>query len=136
MTRWTTDAPWRSPPPWPYGADLYRALAAGVRGVLPVAPSAPRPASSPSVITKTGLGQSLADLLVVRRARSSPNPTAVLILTALFAAVALAVLGLAVPVTASFIIGWVDHRPGAADAGRQPAPRRRCSSSTTRCCPR
>ena len=35
------------------------------------------------------------------------NRTAMLALTAVFAAVALALLGLAIPVTASFIIGWV-----------------------------
>ena len=35
------------------------------------------------------------------------NRTAMLALTAVFAAVALAMLGLAIPVTASFVIGWV-----------------------------
>ncbi|HEY2199920.1 MAG TPA: hypothetical protein VGH69_19895, partial [Mycobacterium sp.] len=35
------------------------------------------------------------------------NPTAVLIFTAVFVALAVSVLGLAVPVTASFVISWV-----------------------------
>ena len=43
-----------------------------------------------------------------------------LILTALFAAVAIAVLGLAVPVTASFIISWVIIGPALQTLGASP----------------
>jgi TRAP-type uncharacterized transport system fused permease subunit len=43
------------------------------------------------------------------------HPTLVAALTALFAAIALALLGLAVPVTASFIIGWVIIGPALID---------------------
>ena len=49
------------------------------------------------------------------------DPTAVLILTAVFAAVAIAVLGLAVPVTASFIIAWVIIGPALQTLGVSPA---------------
>ena len=57
--------------------------------------------------TKTSLGAQLASLLVRGARAVTDNPTAVLALTVVLAAVALALLGLAVPVTASFIIGWV-----------------------------
>jgi len=48
------------------------------------------------------------------------DPTAVLILSALFAAVSIAVLGLAVPVTASFIISWVIIGPALQTLGASP----------------
>ena len=119
-----------------YAVELYRALAVGVRAVLPVASVCAAAGIITSVIVKTGLGQSLADLLVAAARALATNPTAVLILTAVFAAVAIAVLGLAVPVTASFIISWVIIGPALQTLGVSAAPRRPCSSSTTRCCPR
>jgi TRAP transporter 4TM/12TM fusion protein len=103
-----------------YGADLYRALAVGVRSVLPVAAVCAAAGIITSVIVKTGLGQSLADLLVAAARSLASDPTAVLILTALFAAVAIAVLGLAVPVTASFIISWVVIGPALQTLGASP----------------
>ena len=69
-------------------------------------------------------------------ARPSPTPRRVLVLTALFAAVALALLG---PGRAGHRVvrhRLGDHRPGPARSGRRRARRRRCSSSTSRCCPR
>jgi len=104
-----------------YGADLYRALAVGVRSVLPVASVCAAAGIITSVIVKTGLGQSLADLLVGAARALATNPTAVLILTAVFAAVAIAVLGLAVPVTASFIISWVIIGPALQTLGASAA---------------
>ena len=47
-----------------YGIELYRALALGIRAVLPVASVCAAAGIITSVIVKTGLGQSLADLLV------------------------------------------------------------------------
>ena len=104
-----------------YAIELYQALALGVRAVLPVASVCAAAGIITSVIVKTGLGQSLADLLVAAARALATDPTAVLILTALFAAVAIAVLGLAVPVTASFIISWVIIGPALQTARRQPA---------------
>ena len=118
-----------------YGIDLYRALAVGIRSVLPVASVCAAAGIITSVIVKTGLGQSLADLLVAAARALVTNPTAVLILSAVFAAVTIAVLGLAVPVTASFIIAWVIIGPALQTLGAT-AAERRCSSSTTPCCPR
>ena len=100
-----------------YGAELYRALAVGVRAVLPVAAVCAAAGIITSVIVKTGLGQSLADLLVAAARALAADPTAVLVLTAVFAAVAVAVLGLAVPVTASFIIAWVIIGPALQTLG-------------------
>ncbi len=71
--------------------------------------------------TKTGLGAQLASLLVSARRGVADNPTVVLALTVVLAAFALALLGLAVPVTASFIIGWVIIGPALLGLG-VPAP--------------
>lgn len=100
-----------------YGADLYRALASGVRSVLPVATVCAAAGIITSVIVKTGLGQNLADILVSGAQAISNDPTVVLILTAFFAALAILVLGLAVPVTASFIIAWVVIGPALQTLG-------------------
>jgi TRAP transporter 4TM/12TM fusion protein len=86
---------------------LLGALAAGVRGVLPVAAVCAAAGIVTATTTKTGLGAQVASLLVRAARAISDHPTVVLALTVLLAAVALALLGLAVPVTASFIIGWV-----------------------------
>ena len=51
-----------------------------------------------AMITRTGLGLQLNSILVNTARSISENPTAVLIFTALFAALAVSVLGLAVPV--------------------------------------
>jgi len=51
----------------------------------------------------------------------SDNPTVVLVLTVVFAGIAVSVLGLAVPVTASFIIAWVVIGPALIDLGVAPA---------------
>lgn len=90
-----------------YALTLYEALAAGVRSVLPVASVCAAAGIIVSTITKTGLGQELANLLVTGARAVVSNETAVLALTAVFAAIAITLLGLAVPVTASFIISWV-----------------------------
>jgi TRAP transporter 4TM/12TM fusion protein len=83
---------------------LYGALATGVRGVLSVAAVCAAAGVIAAMITRTGLGLQLNSILVNTARSITENPTAVLIFTALFAALAVSVLGLAVPVTASFVI--------------------------------
>ncbi|MCE1180560.1 MAG: TRAP transporter fused permease subunit [Micrococcales bacterium] len=105
-----------------YARDMYHALAQGIRAVLPVAAVCAAAGVITSVIVKTGLGQNLASLLVDgAHTLSGGNPTLALILGATFSAIAIAVLGLAVPVTASFIISWVIIGPALQSMGASPA---------------
>jgi TRAP transporter 4TM/12TM fusion protein len=86
---------------------LLESLAAGVRGVLPVAAVCAAAGIITASTTKTGLGPQMSELMVSWAKALASNDTVILALTAVFAAIALTLLGLAVPVTASFIIGWV-----------------------------
>src|SRR6476469_4926192 len=95
-------------------------LAEGIRGALPVVAVCAAAGVITSTITKTGLGQELASTLVDKAQALASNPTMALVLTAVFAAVAVSVLGLAVPVTASFIIAWVVLGPALADLNVAP----------------
>ncbi|MDP9796860.1 TRAP transporter 4TM/12TM fusion protein [Catenuloplanes nepalensis] len=97
------------------------ALAAGTRGVLPVAAVCAAAGVITATTTKTGLGTKLAAWLIGNAQAIADHPTVVLALTVLAAAVALSLLGLAVPVTASFIIGWVIVGPALLQLG-VPAP--------------
>ena len=106
---------------WLTPQRLFAALSAGVRGVLPVAAVCAAAGIITATTTKTGLGAQLASLLVSGARAITDNPTAVLALTVVLAAIALAILGLAVPVTASFIIGWVIIGPALLGLG-VPAP--------------
>lgn len=96
---------------------LFTALAAGIRGVLPVAAVCAAAGVITATTTKTGLGPQTAALLVEGARSVSDNATVVAALTAVFAAVALTLLGLAIPVTASFIIGWVVVGPALMHLG-------------------
>jgi TRAP transporter 4TM/12TM fusion protein len=96
---------------------LFDALAAGVRGVLPVAAVCAAAGIITATTTKTGLGPQAAALLVDGARSIADNPVVVAALTAVFAAIALTLLGLAVPVTASFIIGWVVIGPALISLG-------------------
>jgi TRAP-type uncharacterized transport system fused permease subunit len=96
-------------------------LSEGIRGALPVVAVCAAAGVITSVITKTGLGLVLANSLVDAARSISSNATVVLVLTVVFAAVAVSVLGLAVPVTASFIIAWVVLGPALLTLGVQPA---------------
>ncbi|GAA4466178.1 TRAP transporter permease [Phytohabitans houttuyneae] len=96
---------------------LFEALSAGVRGVLPVAAVCAAAGIITAITTKTGLGAQVASLLVRTAESLADGRTAVLALTVVFAAVALSLLGLAVPVTASFIIGWVIIGPALLTLG-------------------
>ncbi|MEU8813748.1 TRAP transporter fused permease subunit [Actinoplanes sp. NPDC048796] len=100
---------------------VFEALSAGVRGVLPVVAVCAAAGIITATTTKTGLGAQLASLLVRGAQALFTDPTAVLATTVVLAAVALALLGLAVPVTASFIIGWVIIGPALLALG-VPAP--------------
>jgi TRAP transporter 4TM/12TM fusion protein len=102
---------------WLTPKRLFTALSAGVRGVLPVVAVCAAAGIITAVTTKTGLGAQLASLLVSGARAVVDNPTAVLALTVVLAAIALAILGLAVPVTASFIIGWVIIGPALLGLG-------------------
>jgi TRAP-type uncharacterized transport system fused permease subunit len=70
-----------------------------------------------AMITRTGLGLQLNSILVDTARVITENPTAVLVFTAIFAALAVSVLGLAVPVTASFVISWAIVGPALQDLG-------------------
>jgi TRAP transporter 4TM/12TM fusion protein len=100
---------------------LADSLAEGIRGALPVIAVCAAAGVITSTITKTGLGQILAAELVDTARALASNETVVLTLTVVFAAVAVSVLGLAVPVTASFIISWVVLAPALTGLGVEPA---------------
>ncbi|MEV5833200.1 TRAP transporter fused permease subunit [Nocardia sp. NPDC052112] len=85
---------------------IFRMLGSGVRSALPVVAVCTSAGAITAVATKTGLGAQLASLLVSAGKALSDNDTVVSACTVVLAAFALALLGLAVPVTASFIIGW------------------------------
>jgi TRAP transporter 4TM/12TM fusion protein len=99
---------------------LYAALATGVRSVLPVIAVCAAAGIITSTIAKTGLGLQLSSILVGAARAITDNPTGTLIATATLAAVAVALLGLAVPVTASFIIAWVIIGPALMNLGVAP----------------
>jgi TRAP transporter 4TM/12TM fusion protein len=100
-----------------YAVRLYQALSTGIRGALPVIAVCAAAGVITSVIAKTGLGQILSDVLVSAAAALSPNHVTLMILSALFSAVAILILGLAVPVTASFILSWVIIGPALITLG-------------------
>jgi TRAP transporter 4TM/12TM fusion protein len=95
-------------------ARLARALAAGARGVLPVVATTATAGIIVGVVTLTGLGLKVAGLIVSLAAGS-------LVLTTLYAALSVWVLGLAVPVTASYIIAAVMIAPALTRVGINPA---------------
>jgi TRAP transporter 4TM/12TM fusion protein len=89
---------------------LATALSAGGRGVLSVAATTATAGIIVGVITLTGLGLKVAGLIVMLAGSS-------LLLTILYAALAVWVLGLAVPVTASYIIAAVMIVPALVQVG-------------------
>ncbi|MFC0624483.1 TRAP transporter permease [Kribbella deserti] len=90
---------------------LFVALAQGTRSVLPVVATCAVAGIIVAVTTQTGLGLNLAEIIVSGAAAVSQNATVVLILTVVLSAFAVLLLGLAVPVTASFIIAAVIIAP-------------------------
>ena len=89
---------------------LATALSAGGRGVLSVAATTATAGIIVGVITLTGLGLKVAGLIVALAGSS-------LLLTIVYAALAVWVLGLAVPVTASYIIAAVMIVPALVQVG-------------------
>jgi TRAP-type uncharacterized transport system fused permease subunit len=87
-----------------------RALAAGGRGVLPVVATTATAGIIVGIVTLTGLGLKVAGLIVTLAGSSLP-------LTAIYGALAVWVLGLAVPVTASYIIAAVMIAPALTNVG-------------------
>ncbi len=86
------------------------ALADGALGALPIVGVMGIAGVIVGVMTLTGLGLKLADIIVGFAGGT-------LVLTALFSAIAIVILGLAVPVTASFIISWVIIGPALRQLG-------------------
>lgn len=96
---------------WP--RRLLEALASGGRGVLAVAATTATAGIIVGVVTLTRLGLKVAGLIVTLAGGH-------LFLTVLYAAVAVWILGLAVPVTASYIISAVMVAPAMIDVGVAP----------------
>jgi TRAP-type uncharacterized transport system fused permease subunit len=86
------------------------ALAAGGRNVLPVAATTATAGIIVGIITLTGLGLKVAGLIVSLAGGSLP-------LTIVYSGVAVWMLGLAVPVTASYIIAAVMVAPALVQVG-------------------
>jgi TRAP transporter 4TM/12TM fusion protein len=95
-------------------ARLVRALAAGGQGVLPVAATTATAGIIVGIVTLTGLGLKIAGIIVALAGGSLP-------LTVVYAALAVWLLGLAVPVTASYIIAAVMVAPALTQVGVAPA---------------
>jgi TRAP transporter 4TM/12TM fusion protein len=95
---------------WLSPKRLAAALAAGGRGVLPVAATTATAGIIVGTITLTGLGIKVAGLIVTIAGGH-------LLATILYAALAVWVLGLAVPVTASYIIAAVTIVPALVQVG-------------------
>lgn len=89
---------------------IWDALVAGAIGVLPVASVMAAAGIIVGVLTLTGLGLKLANIIVDFAGGQ-------LFLATLYSAVAILLLGLAVPVTASFIIAFVTIRPALMSLG-------------------
>jgi TRAP-type uncharacterized transport system fused permease subunit len=89
---------------WMGPREVWGALVTGARGVLPIAATTAAAGIIVAVVSLTGLGLELSALIVDAAGDS-------LALTAVFSAIAVLILGLAVPVTASFIIAAVIIAP-------------------------
>jgi TRAP transporter 4TM/12TM fusion protein len=93
---------------WP--RRLMQALAAGGKSVVAVAATTATAGIIVGVVTLTGLGLKIAGLIVALAGGH-------VLLTVLYSAVAVLVLGLAVPVTASYIIAAVMVAPAMTSVG-------------------
>jgi TRAP transporter 4TM/12TM fusion protein len=95
---------------WMTPRRIFDALASGATGALSVIPVMASAGLIVGVMTLTGLGLKLANIIVDFAGGS-------LLLTAIFSAITVTLLGLAVPVTASFIISWVIIGPALQEVG-------------------
>ena len=102
---------WMTPP------RVFDALAKGAAGVLPVAATTAAAGLIVAVLTLTGLGLDLSSIIVDLAGLLASNATAQLMITCVLAAIAVLILGLAVPVTASFIIAAVIIAPALTTLG-------------------
>ncbi|CAA9580900.1 MAG: TRAP-type uncharacterized transport system, fused permease component, partial [uncultured Thermomicrobiales bacterium] len=93
---------------------LLQALEAGGKGAISIASTTATAGVIVSIVTLTGLGQKLSGQIVDLANNN-------LFFTVLFAAVAVWILGLAVPVTASYIIAAVMIVPALERLGVEPA---------------
>ena len=93
---------------------LGQALQEGGLGILPVIATTATAGIIVGVVTLTGLGLKIAGILVTLAGSS-------LFLTVLYSAIAVWLLGLAVPVTASYIIAAVMVAPALTQVGVSPA---------------
>jgi TRAP transporter 4TM/12TM fusion protein len=91
----------------------FEALAAGAAGMLPVAATTAAAGIIVAVVTLTGLGLKASSIIVDLAGGE-------LVLAALYSAVAVLILGLAVPVTASFVIAAVIIGPALTTLGVEP----------------
>jgi TRAP-type uncharacterized transport system fused permease subunit len=89
---------------------IWDALSAGATGALSVIPVMAAAGVIVGVMTLTGLGLKLANIIVAVAGGS-------LVFTAVLSAISVTLLGLAVPVTASFIISWVIIGPALQQVG-------------------
>ena len=95
---------------WMTPRRLWDALAAGATGALTVVAVMAAAGIIVGILTLTGVYLNLAAIIVALAGGT-------LILTAVYSAVAILVLGLAVPITASFIIAWVILSKALTDLG-------------------
>jgi TRAP transporter 4TM/12TM fusion protein len=95
---------------WMTPRRIWDALAAGARGALTVAAVMAAAGIIVGIMTLTGLALKLAGIIVALAGGT-------LVLTAILSAVAILLLGLAVPITASFIIAWVIIGPAFINLG-------------------
>ena len=95
---------------WMTPRRIWDALAFGATGALSVIPVMAAAGLIVGVMTLTGLGLKLANIILALSGGS-------LLFTAILSAVSVTLLGLAVPVTASFIISWVIIGPALQEVG-------------------
>lgn len=96
---------------------IFESLSRGATGVIPVAATTAAAGLIVAVLVLTGLGLDLASIIVDLADLLAPNDTLLLVFTTIFAAIAVLLLGLAVPVTASFIIAAVIIAPALTALG-------------------
>jgi TRAP-type uncharacterized transport system fused permease subunit len=89
---------------------LVKALAEGTTGILNVAPTCAAAGIIVGVVTLTGLAQRFADIIITYAAGN-------LLLTAIYTAAIVWIVGLAVPVTASYILCAVIAAPALMKLG-------------------
>jgi TRAP transporter 4TM/12TM fusion protein len=95
---------------WMTPRRVWEALANGASGALSVIPVMAAAGLIVGVMTLTGLGLKLANIILLLSGGT-------LVFTAILSAISVTLLGLAVPVTASFIISWVIIGPALQQVG-------------------